>query len=68
MMQRVWYVHKFFLGQWKGFLRVPGWYDAADKLHAMLSRKYSRHGWQYEVSGDRHNPRSSAYGDRGAGI
>lgn len=66
-MKRIWYVHKWQHGVYKGCNRVPGSFDDADRHAANLGRKYTGYGWVYEVSASAEEP-APTFAEAGAGI
>lgn len=66
-MRRVWYVHKWHNGVYKGRYRIPVSFDRADRHAAELARRYAGFGWRYEVSGSAEEPKPT-FSELGAWI
>lgn len=50
MRRHIWYVHKYFNGSYRGFLRVPGTFEDVDKFTVLMETRYGRRGWEYRIA------------------
>jgi hypothetical protein len=67
MRSRPWYVRKFFHGHFRGCVKVPAGFDAADRLVAELTRRHANAGWSYEIANTDAAP-PPRFSEQGAGI
>lgn len=50
MRRRFWWVHKYYRGEFKASIRVPGNFETVDKWTVEENRRYGNLGWGYEIS------------------
>lgn len=68
-MQRIWYIHKWWHGRYRGCHRVQCLFTEAEAHARRLRRMYGSHGWTYDVDGTAAQPgRADELVELGAGI
>lgn len=55
-MRQVWYVHKYYLGEYRGCMRIPDVLEVVDKWSRTMTDRYGDLGWKYVVSGTARDP------------
>jgi hypothetical protein len=59
MKTKLWFVHKYHLGNYKWRMRVKGTFEAIDKWTRLLCDRYGSEGWAYEISEADADPRKT---------